>query len=291
MKNIQKSIRDYILGTILSKEAGSTLIRKSLLLNKPLMVARFGSVEIKAVLYPEIFTPFNYIIKNKVFKDMFINAGFFPVTNENIRHFSDLMIEDIKMLDILGSWRVEECLLAKSLYHTIKVDLKSLEPYYSTVPWTEALENKRVLVIHPFNVTIEEQYFKNRRNIFANTNILPNFKSLLTIKAVQTIGGNKTEFNNWFEALEYMKNKIEQSSFDVAIIGCGAYGFPLAAHVKRIGKKAVHLGGATQILFGIRGNRWDSHPVISKYINKYWVRPNPEDMPFGACKVENACYW
>lgn len=291
MINIQKTILDFCLGTLISNEDGSTIIRNSLLLNKPLMVARFGSVEIKAVLYPRISFPLNYFIRKKIFKDMFINAGFFPVNNENIQRFSDLMIEDIKMLDILGSWRVEECLLAKSLSHTIKVDLKSLEPYYSTIPWTEALRNKRVLVVHPFNGTIEEQYFNNRRNIFANTNILPDFKSLVTIKAVQTIGGNKTEFNNWFQALESMKIKIEQTSFDVAIIGCGAYGFPLAAHVKRIGKKAIHLGGATQILFGIRGNRWDSHPLISKYINEYWVRPKLEDMPLGASSVENACYW
>ena len=27
-------------------------------------------------------------------------------------------------------------------------------------------------------------------------------------------------------------------------LGCGAYGFPLAAHVKRMGKKAIHMGGS-----------------------------------------------
>lgn len=37
--------------------------------------------------------------------------------------------------------------------------------------------------------------------------------------------------------------------FDVAIIGCEAYGFPLAARLKRAGKIVVHMGGATQILF------------------------------------------
>lgn len=33
--------------------------------------------------------------------------------------------------------------------------------------------------------------------------------------------------------------------FDIAIIGCVDYGFPLAAHIKRIGKQATHIGDAT----------------------------------------------
>lgn len=31
--------------------------------------------------------------------------------------------------------------------------------------------------------------------------------------------------------------------YDICLIGYSAYGFPLAAHAKRKGKKAVHLGG------------------------------------------------
>ena len=45
-----------------------------------------------------------------------------------------------------------------------------------------------------------------------------------------------------------MEDGIAEIDFEVALIGCGAYGLPLAAHVKRLGKKAVHLGGATQNL-------------------------------------------
>ena len=41
-------------------------------------------------------------------------------------------------------------------------------------------------------------------------------------------------------------------NFDIALIGCGAYGFPLAAFVKGIGKKAVHIGGPLQLFFGIK---------------------------------------
>jgi hypothetical protein len=67
--------------------------------------------------------------------------------------------------------------------------------------------------------------------------------------------------------------------------------FRLIAHVKRSGKKASHLGGASQLLFGIKGCRWDNHPVISPLYNGHWVRPAPEDIPNDANKVENGCYW
>ena len=34
------------------------------------------------------------------------------------------------------------------------------------------------------------------------------------------------------------------------------------------------MSGATQLLFGIKGKRWDDHPVISKLYNPAWVRPD-----------------
>lgn len=53
---------------------------------------------------------------------------------------------------------------------------------------------------------------------------------------------------------------MDKIDYDICLIGCGAYGFPLAAHAKRKGKKAVHLGGALQLLFGIKGK--DGKPKI-----------------------------
>jgi hypothetical protein len=171
------------------------------------------------------------------------------------------------------------------------VKLSNLEPYLQEFPWSIALKDKKVLVIHPFNETIESQYHLNRENLFKNPNVLPAFKSLQTIKAVQTIAGQKSEFKDWFAALDYMKGEIDKRDFDIAIIGCGAYGFSLAAHVKRIGKKAIHLGGPTQMLFGIKGKRWIENPNFSHIINEYFVFPNDADKVQHAQKVEGACYW
>lgn len=115
--------------------------------------------------------------------------------------------------------------------------------------------------------------------------------TLITYKAVQSMLGIKTEFNNWFEALEKMKNDISNIDFDIALIGCGAYGMPLAAFIKKLGKQSVHLAGCTQILFGIIGKRWQDLPTVSKYINSYWIHPSSNNIPSKYKKIENGCYW
>ncbi|MBD4336261.1 hypothetical protein GUH15_09405, partial [Xanthomonas citri pv. citri] len=77
---------------------------------------------------------------------------------------------------------------------------------------------------------------------------------------------------DWFEALEYMESEISKMDFDIALIGCGAYGMCLAAHVKRMGKTAIHLAGWTQMLFGVYGKRWvEDQPEYAKFINQFWI--------------------
>lgn len=269
----------------------SILINSAISTGKPVMVARFGSVEIKGILYPSMPRFFRILVKERIFYTMANNAGFFSIDESSVEKFSELMLRDIEQLDILGSWRPEELLLRNRLKNVHKIGLSELEPYLSSQPWSQLLLGKRVLVVHPFASTIEEQYHNKRTLLFKDDRVLPVFKSLATIKAVQTISGQKSEFSDWFEALESMKIAIDKQEYDVAIIGCGAYGFPLAAHVKRSGKQAIHLGGATQILFGIKGKRWDNNPVIGPMYNEHWVRPAPEDVPRQAKKVEGGCYW
>ena len=289
--NLNTLLKNQLYLPPLSGEICSKLIRDELLKNKPTMIGRFGSTEIKAVLFPKLPFFVRPFLRKRVSTRMRDLSGFFPLTKGMIEQFSELMYQDMKQLDILGSWRIEEKLLLKYFPLAKRIELKALEPYLSENPWTEALAGLKVLVVHPFNTTIERQYHDKRTLLFKDQRVLPQFKSLETIKAVQTIAGNQGEFNTWFDALDSMKEAIDAKDYDVAILGCGAYGFPLAAHIKRSGKKAIHMGGATQLLFGIKGKRWDDHPIISTFYNEHWVRPAPEDVPVDANKVENGCYW
>ncbi len=283
-------------------QQGSDTVMRELLADKPSMICRFGSTELGALVgylgekggnKPSLINHLRFItgaIPSYGFEPdhlwtMANLSGFFPQEEKLLAKFCELMLEDMKYVDILGSWRREERFFEKELAHAIKVELPDLEPFLHKDPWSRVLEGKKVLVVHPFEKTVRSQYAK-RELLFADKRVLPAF-DLKTIRAVQTVAGNPTSFGSWFDALAYMKDKMSDTDYDVAIIGCGAYGFPLAAHAKRMGKKAVHIGGASQLLFGIRGARWEDHPLI----NEHWVRPDESERPEKASVVEGACYW
>lgn len=60
-----------------------------------------------------------------------------------------------------------------------------------------------------------------------------------------------------------------------------------------MGKGAIHLGGITQLLFGIRGNRWDrsKYSIYKDMVNDAWVRPLEKECIIDANRIEGACYW
>ena len=274
--------------------------------NKPFMAARYGSVESRAIVNYELkkrnhadiyfillhlLGKINLFWKDnpRFFEELNLNAGFFPNEENLLEEFVNLYINESKQLDLLGIWNEYEEFLPIP-ESTILCKIRELEPWFYDSPWTYALKDKKVLVIHPFEETIIKQY-ERKDLLYKNEKILPDFE-LKTIKAVQTIAGEKSEFKDWFEALESMKNKMNSTDFDVAIIGCGAYGFPLAAHAKKLGKIGIHLGGVTQLLFGIKGSRWENwthYTELRKNNGKDWVYTI--EIPKDYKKIENGCYW
>jgi len=217
-------------------------------------------------------------------------AGFFPVTKHNLDQFSELYFNAIPNIDLLGVWMnpFEDTIANEHCPSADITKLRNLEPYFATSPWTSALKNKRVLVIHPFSESIKKQYSK-RTALFEDSQVLPKF-TLITYKAVQSLGGHQ-QYSSWFDALAGMQADISAIDFDIAIIGAGAYGLPLAAYIKSMGKGAIHLGGATQLLFGIYGRRWEVNPDFQHLINEHWTRPLEGEKPKAASQVENGCYW
>lgn len=293
-------------------DKASEMIYNLLSDEKPCMIARFGSTEMSAIInYLGVNSPQHSVWKfikgeqsewwwNKnIMNQMQQWSGFFPPTPEYMQRFGEMMLEDAKEVDLLGSWLKQEKFLDNYLHKADRIQLMYLDPFWSELPWTRILEDKRILIVHPFAESIQSQYEK-RKFLFKKEKTLPTFKSIQTIKAVQSLGGQNNDFNDWFEALSYMKDEIEKRDFDICLIGCGAYGFPLAAHIKRIGKKAVHMGGSLQLLFGIMGNRWDhdkphyENGVFIYYAgleNEFWIRPSESDKPSNHALVENSCYW
>lgn len=265
---------------------------------KPFMVARFGNTELSVVTsvlkrrlfgnIPEIQERFD-----KWFYRLGELSGFFPNDPKLAEKFTDLILESCKEVDLLAMYHCEmDDYVITEYMEDVKIcHLNYLEPWRcKEEPWSAALKGKKVLVIHPFDTSIKEQYVQ-RELLFPGTEILPEFE-LKTLKAVQTIAGETDDrFSTWFEALEYMYEEALKIDFDIAIIGCGAYGMPLAAKLKKAGKQTIHLAGATQILFGIKGRRWIDNPRSQVEFNDAWRYPNEAEKPKNSKAVENNCYW
>jgi hypothetical protein len=287
-------------------QKASDQIRNLLEKNQPCMVCRFGLTELRVVVnYIDVANAGSFLSKCHDYitekrdsfwwtsfnrTNIYNLSGFYPTTDEMLAKFGILMLNDTKQIDLLASWRKLENRVNEYLPPgLIRIPLPGLVPFRHKNPWSEALAGKKVLVIHPFEESIKQQYAK-RKLLFQDPRVLPDFE-LKTLKAVQSLLENKHEFSDWFAAFDWMTGQIDQTDFDIAIIGAGAYGLPLAAHVKRMGKKAVHIGGATQLLFGIRGKRWDDSPDLKHLYNEHWTRPQAQEAPKNFQLVEQGCYW
>ena len=268
VSGINKLMSSKFRKTKISADDVTQRIVDSIENKKPMMVSRFGCFESRCLgegygIEYGCLRSYTKTALNPIFN----NAGVFPYGNAGAQNFFDITKEAINDIDLLGVWSTEmhDYLVNEKCPKEMEItDLNNLEPFRNNTPWTKALAGKRVVVIHPFNESIQMQYQK-RQELFDNPDMLPQF-DLRVVKAVQTIAGEIDDrFSTWEEALIYMYDECMKEDFDVAIIGCGAYGMPLASMIKNTGKVAIHLGGSTQILFCIKGGRWDNSAIASMY--------------------------
>lgn len=280
---------------ILFGQSGNALVHAMICQPQPLLVSRLGSVELACLnffLQKRLSGTRPY--RRRIRVQMSTNAGFFPVDDRSLDAFCELYLQAIAQVDLLGVWfnRYENVICNRHCPAARLVHFDCLEPFRFSDPWSSALAGRRVLVVHPFAASIAKQYAEKRRALFADPAVLPEFE-LRTLATVQSIGGAAVEYASWFDALKHMREQIAAVDFDICIIGAGAYGLPLAAFVKQLGKQALHLGGVTQILFGIKGRRWEELYADStaKLFNEHWVRPLPAETPANKNSIENGCYW
>src|SRR5439155_3339268 len=118
------------------------------------MIARLGAVELRCLLNHQAIhrdasllgKTLDYVKgeakapwwEKDTITSMTKNAGFFPPDTSLLDRFCDRMLDDMRCVDVLGSWLAEEELFAAELRNAVKVRLRDLEPYYHRDPWTEA---------------------------------------------------------------------------------------------------------------------------------------------------------
>ena len=170
-----------------------------------------------------------------------------------------------------------------------------LEPRFADVyhyePWSAALEGKTVLIIHPFEESIRSQYAR-RRQVWPDARMLPDFAELKTVKVpISAVG--RHPHRDFLETLEVLQQAVEAAQpFDVALMGCGGYGLPLAAYIRgNLSRSAIYVGGGLQLMFGITGSRWLGRADMKPWVNEFWVRPSASETPVNAIQFERASYF
>ncbi len=260
----------------------------------PFFAGRMGTVECGICwnLARARFHDYRHSVKSKLHATR--NAGISLEGDEHLNRFAAVYTGGLPYLDLAAWW---EPAMLPMLHKFGKPDLRVTELYgfepwnalqTGGTAWTRALEGQRVLVVHPFAESIRKQY-AIRHEISAVRDVMPSFE-LDTLVPPITFAGERNG-RTWLQNLQMLMAETAKRRFDVALIGCGAYGLPLGAFIKQLGRKSVHLGGAVQLLFGIRGARWDAWNRHAQLMTAGWVRPAEHERPVTADAVEGACYW
>ncbi len=310
LKNITKKYKRKIIDEVYRRRFGrfessvtqkmisdlktNSLIADMLKSDKPFLVGRLGWIECQICWNFTRASFFNKGHSHTIAKSASNNAGISSLGDKSFDRFSTIYLSAIPFADLIGAWEVKGMF---PLLHTFGspalqyTTLPALDPWHAflagELAWTLSLEGKSVLVVHPFAQSIQKQYAR-RTEIKSIKDMMPEFELSTLIPPVTFAGQDNGK--TWVANLQSLTSEVAGVKFDVAIVGCGAYGLPLAAFIKQMGRQAIHLGGATQLLFGIRGNRWDSREY-SSVMDESWVRPQQDERPKGAATVEDACYW
>jgi hypothetical protein len=272
-----------------SPEVGNGSLAARIDRGQPFFAGRLGTTENNTLSwYAKFNRPLGLPFAKDLREGSWQASGLFPPRSATLRRWSELCVEALSMTDVYCSWNLsmDGYFKAHQLKNAEFVHLGSLDAFSFPKPWTLSLAGKRVLVVHPFAETIEQQYRTKRHQIFPGREVLPEF-DLATVKTPQTLAGNTCGYKDWFEAFDETRSKIDSKDFDIALVGAGSYGMPLSAHVRKRGKSVIYVGGVLQVFFGIRGGRWDN----SGLYNDAWVRPLDQDRPTNFRVVEQGCYW
>ena len=223
---------------------------------------------------------------------LFVNAGIYTSNEAEFKTWCDHYIQAIKNLDYVLQWcadQGDEALInnfwnGKEIFH----EFTELEPYsHGKDGWHYSLSDKKILFISPFSNTVKSQV-PNYNKIWEGANI----GEVITITSTYSEALTGEEPVSWYTKFRTMADQIIKLDFDVASIGCGGLSLLLCDFIKTNMKKpCIHLGGGNQLLFGIKGKRWDDHEILSKFYNEYWTRPLNHETPVNNALVEGGCYW
>lgn len=281
LRNTYKGLRfrwKYRGLIILPAEQGNAAAADAIRAGQPFLFGRCGATEMRTVA--EYLTG-KYTEKTR--GEINTLSGVFPTDDKALNRFCKLYTSCAQGADLLALWDVgAERQVIDGCHGTRFTQLRALEPYYYANPWSAALAGKHVLVVHPFADTIRAQYQK-RGELFTNApggvNTLPELASLTVIPAVQGLAGQKTGYDTWFDALAAMEKQMDACDYEVAIIGAGAYGLPLAAHARDTGHVAIQMSALRSCCLASRAAGGTPTPKSASCITLHGCAPPPPNSP------------
>ncbi len=278
--------------------------------DKPFLVGRLGTEAAYSLLYHisnELVIPLSLMnnagiyIKNKEKLEKEIIENY--ITLYYKKYYNSILSSDaigiFKTIPIIQ--KTEEHIINNNS-HIKELMSRSLEPFYAIIeneiPWSHYLLGKKILIVSPFVDSFQKQLNNGFKMFtgekFKTQDIFLPGQEFVFYKSFNTLAGNHIH-ENWVETYNIMCNAIQKLDFDIALLSCGGYGMPLCNFIKNdLKKSAIYIGGGLQLLFGVIGQRWLTHPVILKIIkenNSKFIRPSGDEIVNQTNSVEGGCYW
>ena len=273
--------------------------------NEPFFIGRLSGNE------PEFCVEMssNNEIPSSLLYEMLTTAGIQMKTNEDMKQYVNLYITSCKNSDILSVWSDGMYSQAKPYYDFLdkmypqqkRICAQALETFYfiqhPEYKFNQVFKNKKVLIVTSHKETTLKQL--NHHSTIFNKPIFDETTEFYIYKPAQQNGGNH-DSNSWTFHFDKMKKELSELvqtfDFDIALVSCGGFGMILSDYIySELRKSAIYVGGGLQLYFGIIGNRWKAHPIISKLFNDKWCNVLEKDKPqallLDSNVCENNCYW
>jgi len=274
-------------------ETGGRIIAEIIRERRPAAIGKIGNTELRVIR--RLFADEDRVPRypNWLREEAILCSGIFPTDDAFLTRFAKHWSRRLADFDVLGVWYTRgerEAVRRWGNPAARHIEISGLEPYLQIEPWSAALAGRRVAVVTPFARSVKRQYERRREVWAAHPAVLPEM-DLRLIPVPHSPFLVPPRHADWFELLDDVMGRLEAETFDVVLIGAGSLALPLCAHARGMGRIGIHTGGATQVMFGIRGNRFDAVPEIARLMNENWIRPAPEETPDEASLIEDGAYW
>lgn len=253
----------------------------------PFLVVRSGNMEAWAV-YQDRITP-----------ELQTNTGFYckPTSKRNdvFNNWKNRYIEAHKQADLIMVVP-SQIMMCRAMFLKTGIPLQKCYPSIEFAALVRIFSQlsrtkQKILIINSKTELMKTRIFKFKQ-IFPGFDFDDEFHNRLTfIKSFDTYPGNELH-DSWLDTFNVICRQIDDSEFDIALLGCGCYGLPLCDYIyTKMHKSAFYVGGVIQLLFGILGKRWFSKEKERSFFNEHWINVPAEYRPVNYEKIEGGCYW